>query len=93
MGENSRSRFRGRNIGIILQTFQLMPTLTVVQNVILPMDLCRVFSPKQRYERAMYLLQQMGLEEHARKYPSQLSGGQQQRVAIARALANDPPFF
>jgi len=93
MGENSLSRFRGRNIGIILQTFQLMPTLTVVQNVILPMDLCRVFSPKQRFERAMFLLQQMGLEEHARKFPSQLSGGQQQRVAIARALANDPPLL
>ena len=93
MGQNKLSRFRGRNIGIILQTFQLMPTLSVVQNVILPMDLCHLFTPKQRFERAMLILQQMGLEEHSRKLPSQLSGGQQQRLAIARALANNPPLL
>jgi ABC-type lipoprotein export system ATPase subunit len=91
--EGQMARWRGRNQGVIFQFFQLLPTLTVVENVMLPMDFCNMYSPRQRYERAMHLLELVDVAGQARKLPSQISGGQQQRVAIARALANDPPMI
>lgn len=90
MGEDALSRFRGRNIGFIFQFFQLMPTLTALENVLLPMEFSHKLPAKQRRERAEMLLIRVGLAEHASKFPSALSGGEQQRVAVARALANDP---
>lgn len=93
LSENKLARFRGINMGVIFQFFQLLPTLTIVENVTLPMDFCRIGTPQQRIERAMYLLEQMGVADQAYKLPSTLSGGQQQRAAIARSLANDPPLL
>ncbi len=90
LSENRLARFRGRNIGVIFQFFQLLPTLTVVENVMLPMDFCGVWKRRERRDRAMELLELVGVPEIADKLPSQASGGQQQRAAIARALANDP---
>ena len=87
------AEWRGLTVGVIFQSFQLLPTLTVLQNVTLPMDFARLYSLRQRRERGMALLEQMGIAEHAHKLPSAVSGGQQQRVAIARALANDPPIL
>ncbi|MFQ5407894.1 MAG: ABC transporter ATP-binding protein [Anaerolineales bacterium] len=91
LNENKLARFRGKNIGVVFQFFQLLPTLTVIENIMLPMDFCRVWKPRERPERAMALLEQVGLADQAHKLPNTLSGGQQQRAAIARALANDPP--
>jgi ABC-type lipoprotein export system ATPase subunit len=91
--EGQMARWRGRNQGVIFQFFQLLPTLTVIENVMLPMDFCNMYAPNQRYERAMHLLELVDVAKQARKLPSQISGGQQQRVAIARALANDPPMI
>jgi putative ABC transport system ATP-binding protein len=85
--------WRGRTIGVIFQFFQLLPTLTAIENVVLAMDYGRLYAPRERPERAMYLLEQMGLADHAHKLPAALSGGQQQSVAIARAMANDPPIL
>jgi putative ABC transport system ATP-binding protein len=93
LNEGQIAVWRGRMVGVIFQFFQLLPTLTAIENVILPMDFCDMYSPWNRYERAMHLLDQVGLAEHAHKLPSALSGGEQQRVAIARALANDPPIL
>jgi putative ABC transport system ATP-binding protein len=93
MSENQLARFRGKNIGVIFQFFQLLPTLTTIENIMLPMDFCRMWKPKERPERAMMLLEQVGLADQAHKLPNTLSGGQQQRAAIARALANDPPVL
>ena len=84
--------WRGKNVGIIFQFFQLLPTLTVLENVMLPMDFCNVIPNRERRDRAMHLLDQVEMTEHADKLPTAVSGGQQQRVAIARALANDPPI-
>jgi putative ABC transport system ATP-binding protein len=93
LNEGRMAVWRGRNLGIIFQFFQLLPTLTVVENVMLPMDFCNVGRPRERRERAMALLEQMELAHQADKLPNALSGGQQQRVAIARSLANDPPLL
>jgi putative ABC transport system ATP-binding protein len=92
LNENQLARWRGKNVGVIFQFFQLLPTLTVIENVMLPMDFCRVWKPRERPERAMHLLDQVGLADQADKLPNTLSGGQQQRAAIARAIANDPPL-
>ena len=86
-------KWRARQIGIIFQFFQLLPTVSVVQNVIAPMDLADVHKPGERMDRAMALLERLGIADQAHKLPATLSGGQQQRVAIARALANDPPLI
>jgi len=92
LNENKLARWRGKNIGVIFQFFQLLPTLTVIENVMLPMDFCRMWKTRERPSRAMTLLEQVGLADQAYKLPNTLSGGQQQRAAIARALANDPPI-
>lgn len=90
LSENEVALWRGQNMGIVFQFFQLLPTLTLSENVMLPMEFGRLYSPRERKERAMHLLELVGLVEQAYKLPSTISGGQQQRVAIARALANDP---
>ncbi|HMD88328.1 MAG TPA: ATP-binding cassette domain-containing protein [Anaerolineaceae bacterium] len=92
LSEDAMAKWRGRNLGIVFQFFQLLPTLSVVENIMLPMDFCNLYSLKEREERAMSLLKMVDLEDQANKLPAALSGGQQQRVAIARALANDPPM-
>lgn len=93
LSENQMAVWRGETIGLVFQFFQLLPALTVLQNVTLPMDFRGNLPARQRKERAMYLLSQVEMTEHAKKLPTALSGGQQQRVAIARALANDPPII
>lgn len=93
MLEDQRSRWRGVGVGVIYQSFHLLPMLTLLENVMLPMDLCRLYQRRQSQQRAAELLRAVELEAHAHKLPSQISGGQQQRVAIARALANDPPLI
>ena len=92
LSEGEMAKWRGVNMGVVFQFFQLLPTLTVVENVMLPMDFCHVYNPRERREKAMHLLDLMDVAENANKLPSMISGGQQQRVAIARALANDPPI-
>ncbi len=93
LSEGKMAEWRGRNIGVVFQFFQLLPTLSIVDNVMLPMDFCHKYAPRERRERAMELLELVGMAEQARKLPTAISGGQQQRVAIARALANDPPIL
>ena len=93
LSENRLAVWRGRTIGVVFQFFQLLPTLTVAENVMLPMDFCDVHLPREREAFAMSLLEQVEMADQADKLPSALSGGQQQRVAIARALANDPPIL
>ena len=93
MNEDQVALWRGQTMGVVFQSFQLMPMLTLVENITLPMDLCGNFHPKRSRERALELLRLVEIEEHADKLPAYISGGQQQRVAIARALANDPPLL
>ena len=93
MSENQMARWRGKNLGIVFQFFQLLPTISVIENIMLPMDFCHTYSMREREKRALELLELVELAEHAYKLPTALSGGQQQRVAIARALANDPPII
>jgi putative ABC transport system ATP-binding protein len=90
MSENRLATWRGQHVGIVFQFFQMLPTLSLLQNVILPMDLADKYSGRERRERAMGLLESVGLEDQAHKLPGMVSGGQQQRAAIARALSNNP---
>ena len=92
MSENQLATWRGEHVGIIFQFFQMLPALSLLQNIILPMDFARKYSTKERKDRAMQLLESVSLADQAHKLPGQVSGGQQQRAAIARALANDPPL-
>lgn len=93
MKEGQQARWRGLNLGVVFQFFQLLPMLTLVENVLLPMDFCDRFEPEKRMERALDLLAMVGLADDAHKLPGAVSGGQQQSAAIARALANDPPII
>lgn len=93
LSENQLAGWRGENMGIVFQFFQLLPALNLLQNVILPMDFVKRLSPRERRQRAEFLLEMVGLIDQMYKLPSQVSGGQQQRAAIARALANDPPLI
>ena len=93
LSENKMALWRGRNLGIVFQFFQLLPTISVIENIMLPMDFCNTYPMRQREKRALELLDLVELSEHAYKMPTALSGGQQQRVAIARALSNDPPII
>ena len=93
LSEGQTAVWRGKNVGVVFQFFQLLPTLTVLENVMLPMDFCNMHSFNEREPRAMYLLEQVELADQAQKLPTAISGGQQQRAAIARALANDPAII
>jgi putative ABC transport system ATP-binding protein len=93
LGEDEMALWRGQTMGVIYQSFQLLPMLTLLDNIILPMDLSGAYHPRRSRERALELLRLVEIEEHANKLPAYISGGQQQRVAIARALANDPPIL
>ncbi len=93
MNEDQIARWRGKNMGVVFQFFQLLPTLNLIENITIVMDFCNTYPLAQRKEIALHLLEQVGLAEHVYKVPAKISGGQQQRVAIARAMANDPPLI
>jgi putative ABC transport system ATP-binding protein len=93
LNEDERARWRGLNMGVVFQFFQLLPSINLVRNITIPMEFCNRYTVPERKIRALNLLEQVGLSDHARKKPALISGGQQQRVAIARALANDPPII
>ena len=93
LSESGLAAWRGRNVGLVFQFFQLLPTLTVMENVLLPMDFAKTIPVGERRDRAQHLLERVGVGDQADKLPATLSGGQQQRAAIARALANDPPIL
>jgi putative ABC transport system ATP-binding protein len=93
LNEGQMAVWRGRTVGVIFQFFQLLPTLTALENVMLPMDFARLYTPRERRRRALNLLEQVEMANYAHKLPLSISGGQQQRVAIARALATDPPII
>jgi putative ABC transport system ATP-binding protein len=93
LNEEKMAVWRGRNVGLVFQFFQLLPMLSVAENVMLPMDFCNTYPVRERRKRAMALLERVEMSRHADKLPTTLSGGEQQRVAIARALANDPPML
>jgi len=92
LSENRLAAWRGRNVGFVFQFFQLLPTLTAAENVMLPMDFAKTIPLRERRKRALELLDLVAVRSHADKLPATLSGGEQQRVAIARALANEPPL-
>ncbi len=93
LSESGLAAWRGRKVGLVFQFFQLLPTLTVAENVMLPMDFAKTIAVGERRDRALQLLDRVGIGDQADKLPATLSGGQQQRAAIARALANDPPLL
>lgn len=93
MKESERALWRGKNLGVVFQFFQLLPILSLLENVVLPMDFCNLYDPEEREERALSLLRLVGLEDEAHSLPAAVSGGQMQCAAIARALANDPPVI
>jgi putative ABC transport system ATP-binding protein len=93
VSESGLAEWRGQNVGLVFQFFQLLPTLTVVENVQLPMDFAKKIPAADRHSRALELLNHVGIRDQADKLPAMLSGGQQQRAAIARALANNPPIL
>jgi putative ABC transport system ATP-binding protein len=93
MSENDLAKWRGQEVGIIFQFFQMLPSLSLLQNIVLPMEFAKKYSRSERRERALELLEIVGLADQANKLPSMVSGGQQQRAAIARALATDPPLL
>ena len=93
LNENQMALWRGRNVGVIYQSFELLPQISILENVILPMDFCGAYQPARARQRAMQLLEQVEIAEHAHKLPSMISGGQQQRVVIARSMINDPPII
>jgi putative ABC transport system ATP-binding protein len=93
LSESGLASWRGRQVGLVFQFFQLLPTLTVAENVMLPMDFAKKIAAGQRSDRARQLLDRVGIGDQADKLPATLSGGQQQRAAIARALANDPTLL
>jgi len=93
LSEDERARWRGLNMGVVFQFFQLLPSINLVRNITIPMEFCGRYTAPERKTRALSLLDQVGLGDHARKKPALISGGQQQRVAVARALANDPPLI
>jgi ABC-type lipoprotein export system ATPase subunit len=93
LSEGQMAVWRGKNLGVVFQFFQLLPMLSLVENIMLPMDFCNMYPTRKRKERAMQLLDMVEMKDHAHKLPTAISGGQQQRVAIARALANDPPVI
>jgi putative ABC transport system ATP-binding protein len=93
LNEDERARWRGLNMGVIFQFFQLLPSINLIRNITIPMEFCNCYTASERKTRAYSLLDQVGLSDHARKKPALISGGQQQRVAVARALANDPPLI
>jgi putative ABC transport system ATP-binding protein len=93
LGPEKAARLRGKTMGVVFQSFELLPTLTVLQNVMLPMDFAQRYSLREQRQRALHLLEQVDIVDHAKKLPAALSGGQQQRLAIARAMANDPAIL
>ena len=93
LGEDPMAQWRGRTVGVVYQSFELLPSLSLLDNVMLPMDLNGLYHPRTSPQRALDLLTRVGLREHVNKPPTKISGGQQQRVAIARALANDPSLI
>ena len=93
MSEDEMARWRGRNLGIVFQFYQLIPVLSLLENVLLPMQIAELYTPQERQTRAKTLLREVELGEQMHKKPFTVSGGQQQSAAIARALANDPPIL
>ncbi|HEY1315269.1 MAG TPA: ABC transporter ATP-binding protein [Steroidobacteraceae bacterium] len=93
LDQEGLSNWRGLSVGIVFQFFQLLPSLSIAENVMLPMDFCNSYPRRERRSRALELLARMGIADQADKLPTALSGGQQQRAAIARAVANDPPLI
>ncbi|HBD93989.1 MAG TPA: ABC transporter ATP-binding protein [Spirochaetia bacterium] len=93
LSQDKASIWRGKSVGVVFQFFQLLPTLTILENVIMPMDLCKTYPLKERKTRAYHILEKLNIADQANKLPSELSGGQQQRASIARALANNPKMI